>query len=628
MTSASIPVMLPDRPTLGRAATLARAREAQPGPVHRRRPVLRRRPGGLPARAGRPDRRRAEPRRVRAAAGRGLRARLADPAAGRPVRGGGRHRCGPRHAAGGRPPGPGGRSCQRRMAAALRRGAAGGPGHVPAGHLCPVLPLDGPASGGPGGARHAHAGRRLRSRARHHPPRDRDRGRAAVPVAAVPGAGRAEPPLPRPAAGALRGTGTSAGSPRSTAPPGSAGRPRSRSRGRSSRGPSRRSSPPTSPCRARRRTCSATGWPGSSTRLAPCCTAAARRGSSANSCAKSPPTSGGGRTRITLRPVTARPVRPATPGRPAERDRPGDAASLATDGHPDRRTADLDRVRVQAAAERARVAQVGWAARPVEERAELLLAFHDAVLDRRDALVNLVQTGGGKARLSATEEVLHVALTARYYGRTARRYLHSERGSGVFPVLTRIDRHYVPKGLVGVIAPWNYPLTMADLRRSGRAGRRQRGAAQARPADPAGRAGRRRAAALGRVAEPDLWPVVHGEGSVVGPQRDRRERLRLLHRVHRHRAEGRCPVRGTADRLLPGARRQEPAVGAGRRRRRDRRRGCGPGLLLQRRPALRRCRADLRGRAGAGGVHRRPSSGVRRPCGSAPRWTTTTTWPA
>ena len=88
---------------------------------------------------------------------------------------------------------------------------------------------------------------------------------------------------------------------------------------------------------------------------------------------------------------------------------------------------------VTAAAERARAAQAGWAARPVEERADLLLAFHDALLDRRDDFVDLVQTGGGKARLSATEEVLHVALTARYYGRTARRYLHSERGQRGVP---------------------------------------------------------------------------------------------------------------------------------------------------------------------------------------------------
>ena len=53
------------------------------------------------------------------------------------------------------------------------------------------------------------------------------------------------------------------------------------------------------------------------------------------------------------------------------------------------------------------------------ERAALLLDLHDAMLDRRDELADLLQAEGGKARLSAVEEVLHVALTARYYGRTA-----------------------------------------------------------------------------------------------------------------------------------------------------------------------------------------------------------------
>ena len=153
----------------------------------------------------------------------------------------------------------------------------------------------------------------------------------------------------------------------------------------------------------------------------------------------------------------------------------------------------------------------------MEERAELLLAFHDAVLDRRDALVNLVQTGGGKARLSATEEVLHVALTARYYGRTARRYLHSERGSGVFPVLTRIDRHYVPKGLVGVIAPWNYPLTMAIS--DGLAALVAGNAVLLKPDQQTPLVALAAVELLHSVGlEPDLWPVVHGEGSVVGPQ--------------------------------------------------------------------------------------------------------------
>ena len=223
---------------------------------------------------------------------------------------------------------------------------------------------------------------------------------------------------------------------------------------------------------------------------------------------------------------------------------------------------------VTAAAEQARAAQIGWAARPVEERADLLLAFHDAVLDRRDALVNLVQSGGGKARLSAAEEVLHVALTARYYGRTARRYLHAERGSGIVPMLTRIDRNYVPRGLVGVIAPWNYPLTMAIS--DGLAALVAGNAVLLKPDQQTPLVALAAVELLHSVGlEPDLWPVVHGEGSVAGSSTSA---TTSASPVDRHRAEGRGPVRGAADRLLAGARREEPA-GAGRRRRGDRRRG-------------------------------------------------------
>ena len=169
------------------------------------------------------------------------------------------------------------------------------------------------------------------------------------------------------------------------------------------------------------------------------------------------------------------------------------------------------------AAERARAAQAGWAARPVEERADLLLAFHDALLDRLDYFIDVLQTGGGKARLSAAEEVLHVALTARYYGRTARRYLHSERGSGVLPVLTRIDRHYVPKGVVGVIGPWNYPLTMAIS--DGLAALVAGNAVLLKPDQQTPLVPLAAVELLRSVGMPaDLWQVVHGPGGEVGPQ--------------------------------------------------------------------------------------------------------------
>lgn len=116
---------------------------------------------------------------------------------------------------------------------------------------------------------------------------------------------------------------------------------------------------------------------------------------------------------------------------------------------------------VGSAAARARTAQLAWAAAPVEQRMEVLLTFHDRLLERRDAMVELLQREAGKSRLSASEEVLHVALTARYYGRTAARHLRPARRLGMFPLLTRVEENYRPTGLVGVIAPWNYPLSIA-----------------------------------------------------------------------------------------------------------------------------------------------------------------------
>ena len=83
------------------------------------------------------------------------------------------------------------------------------------------------------------------------------------------------------------------------------------------------------------------------------------------------------------------------------------------------------------------------------------------MLDRQDELIDLVVWESGKARKDAYLEVAHVALTARYYARTAHQHLDTQRVGGMFPVLTRAEVRRVPKGVVGIISPWNYPLTMA-----------------------------------------------------------------------------------------------------------------------------------------------------------------------
>jgi succinate-semialdehyde dehydrogenase/glutarate-semialdehyde dehydrogenase len=115
---------------------------------------------------------------------------------------------------------------------------------------------------------------------------------------------------------------------------------------------------------------------------------------------------------------------------------------------------------VVAAAQRARSVQKAWAARPVEERAAVLLRFHDLVLDRQDEVLDLIQLENGKARRHAFEEILDVTMNARYYAHTAAEYLRPKRRQGAQLVLTKVWELHHPKGLVGVISPWNYPLTL------------------------------------------------------------------------------------------------------------------------------------------------------------------------
>lgn len=116
---------------------------------------------------------------------------------------------------------------------------------------------------------------------------------------------------------------------------------------------------------------------------------------------------------------------------------------------------------VAAAVARARKAQRSWSKVPLELRAQMLLNLHDIVLDRQSEIMDLIQWESGKVRKHAFEEVAHVAMTARYYARTARRHLAPSRKNGFTPVLTRVDLNRVPKGVVGIISPWNYPFTMA-----------------------------------------------------------------------------------------------------------------------------------------------------------------------
>ncbi|MFF0548158.1 succinic semialdehyde dehydrogenase [Streptomyces sp. NPDC004311] len=116
---------------------------------------------------------------------------------------------------------------------------------------------------------------------------------------------------------------------------------------------------------------------------------------------------------------------------------------------------------VAEAFERARAAQPAWAAVPVRKRAAVLLRFHDLVLARQAEILDLIQLETGKARLHAHEEVQAVAVSARHYGRKAPSYLRPKGHTGAMPTLTKVTELRQPRGVVGQIAPWNYPLELS-----------------------------------------------------------------------------------------------------------------------------------------------------------------------
>ncbi|MER5647118.1 succinic semialdehyde dehydrogenase [Streptosporangium sp. NPDC002524] len=115
---------------------------------------------------------------------------------------------------------------------------------------------------------------------------------------------------------------------------------------------------------------------------------------------------------------------------------------------------------VRSAHAMAREAQREWAARPARERAEPFLRLHDAILDRREEILDVVQWETGKARRHAFEEVLDVAGCTLYHARRAPGLLEPRRRAGIMPVATRTVETRQPRGTVALISPWNYPLSL------------------------------------------------------------------------------------------------------------------------------------------------------------------------
>jgi betaine-aldehyde dehydrogenase len=112
---------------------------------------------------------------------------------------------------------------------------------------------------------------------------------------------------------------------------------------------------------------------------------------------------------------------------------------------------------VDAAVERARAAFPAWRAMEPGPRSAKLRALADAIEERLEDLAVLEARNAGKPIGDARGEMGMVVETFRYYAAAPERLL-----GDTIPVAGGVDMTFrEPLGVVGLIVPWNFPLTIA-----------------------------------------------------------------------------------------------------------------------------------------------------------------------
>src|SRR3954463_9260404 len=119
-----------------------------------------------------------------------------------------------------------------------------------------------------------------------------------------------------------------------------------------------------------------------------------------------------------------------------------------------------DEVREMAA--RGRAAQPGWEALGFAGRARVMLRAQKWLLDNAERVIETIVSETGKTYEDAQlAEISYGANAFGFWAKNAERYLADERvkSSSLFVKGKALKLRYAPLGLIGVIGPWNYPLT-------------------------------------------------------------------------------------------------------------------------------------------------------------------------
>lgn len=121
-----------------------------------------------------------------------------------------------------------------------------------------------------------------------------------------------------------------------------------------------------------------------------------------------------------------------------------------------------DAARVAAMARDLRLAQTAWRDMGPRARAGWLRTWRGWILDHTDELTDLLVAETGKVRPDALVETTASCEFISYYADHAEKFLAPERvgSTGLLSLPKRLSRTYRPYPLVGLIVPWNFPITL------------------------------------------------------------------------------------------------------------------------------------------------------------------------
>jgi succinate-semialdehyde dehydrogenase / glutarate-semialdehyde dehydrogenase len=113
---------------------------------------------------------------------------------------------------------------------------------------------------------------------------------------------------------------------------------------------------------------------------------------------------------------------------------------------------------IEAAYAAAREAQREWAAWPLRKRLRVFKRAHTLLVDNAQTTADLIQAESGKNRRMAIEETCDPPMVISHYLKRAPKLLAPTKRGGPVPVLSTSTEIRQPKGVVGIIAPWNFPV--------------------------------------------------------------------------------------------------------------------------------------------------------------------------